>query len=591
MQSVVISLRTSWHILNFPFVDLNLRHRLLCSFRVADELLGALGKNLGDALSPPTYLLTFVHEIFLDAYPPKPESKTEALWALRSLQTVLGECPSEMVSETLDIFIDSLCVWFKDEQHVLTRQEYSSDVSFSLVKIGDARITVYSQVIPLYQTTLMLIADLHPTSSTLQNFAPILSSALDSSHNNSRSEAHVAFYDFWKESCAHIMEPPEGWVREISVALSAVDITPKQRKRRSIRDKVQTDAKDKVQLDFRSKPLLDSPELDGHPSPSTSPVHDITAHSNIFQYTPAFDPSVVSTPKKKTKIEAMKPRKSVPKKSPFAFAMPVSLSKRDQLAHSPTRKRHHRRHRNLSFELDNASTEQESEKENVSPLQQKSVLGKRISIDHRILSPKRQKVTMPSPDIGSDDTAVIESSDSEADRMDIEASLLGDYDCRLRNLLSTPSRSPAKLTRLSRSPPSDDLPSSSPPSSLPRTRESSSGSYDRKLRSHLSDIRKRSDHTRLSRMNTDSSSSPVGPRTPQNVLDRTSLRPLMNSDPPSEDLLAMQSPMKAAGLRKIARNGSSYALELLASEAEAKMPIRLPNPRLLPYIELQRMRR
>ena len=132
MQSVVISLRKSSHPLNFPDVDFNLPHRLLCSFRVADELLGALGKNLGDALSPPTYLLTFVHEIFLDAYPPKPESKTEALWALRSLQTVLGECPSEMVSETLDIFIDSLCVWFKDEQHVLTRQEYSSDVSFSV---------------------------------------------------------------------------------------------------------------------------------------------------------------------------------------------------------------------------------------------------------------------------------------------------------------------------------------------------------------------------------------------------------------------------------------------------------------------------
>ena len=96
--------------------------------RAADLLMGSLDHLIEESGAIPTSLVDFVHEVLLTAYPPEPRNKVVSLWVLRSLQTMISTCPSELVMQLLEPLADGLCVWLIDDCNAFTSEEYSRDV-------------------------------------------------------------------------------------------------------------------------------------------------------------------------------------------------------------------------------------------------------------------------------------------------------------------------------------------------------------------------------------------------------------------------------------------------------------------------------
>lgn len=96
--------------------------------RVADFLLGSLNGTLEGSKGLPISLLDFVHEVLQTAYPPEPRNKIVSLWALRSLQTTVNNCPPELLTRLLEILHDGISLWLIDQCDIFSKDEYSRDV-------------------------------------------------------------------------------------------------------------------------------------------------------------------------------------------------------------------------------------------------------------------------------------------------------------------------------------------------------------------------------------------------------------------------------------------------------------------------------
>ncbi len=96
--------------------------------RVADFRLSSLNSSLEDSSALPISLLDFVHEVLQTTYPPEPRNKIVSLWALRSLQTAVNNCPPKLITRMLEILHDGISLWLNDECDIFSKDEYSRDV-------------------------------------------------------------------------------------------------------------------------------------------------------------------------------------------------------------------------------------------------------------------------------------------------------------------------------------------------------------------------------------------------------------------------------------------------------------------------------
>lgn len=77
----------------------------------------------------PEDIFELLRDVLHASYPPDPEDKIVAFWLLRSLLTVIDDCPSEFLERILYILNGPLCNWIADLAHEFSTEEYSNNVS------------------------------------------------------------------------------------------------------------------------------------------------------------------------------------------------------------------------------------------------------------------------------------------------------------------------------------------------------------------------------------------------------------------------------------------------------------------------------
>ena len=169
--------------------------------RIADYLVGILEKCIGDMGSLPNELVDLVHEVLVAAYPPEPSNKIVAIWLLRSIQTTINNCPPELVVGLLEKLNDGLCTWMTDECRTFTAEEYSSEI------------------VPLFQTILVSLQSLPPSTPVLQSLSTMIASTVKTELDLERSEALHSFTDFWTSCCQDLETPKGGWSEGLSQVL------------------------------------------------------------------------------------------------------------------------------------------------------------------------------------------------------------------------------------------------------------------------------------------------------------------------------------------------------------------------------------
>lgn len=85
--------------------------------------------------SLPVTFVELVHDIMVTSYPPHPRFNLIAQWLIRSLQTVIDGCPTELLVEMLERMQEGICTWIGDECNVFENEQYSSDVSGDYISI------------------------------------------------------------------------------------------------------------------------------------------------------------------------------------------------------------------------------------------------------------------------------------------------------------------------------------------------------------------------------------------------------------------------------------------------------------------------
>jgi hypothetical protein len=118
----------------------------VASTRLADVILTRL--DLEDARQLPDSLLSFVNDILVSSYPPELENKPVSMWLIRSLTRVVDACPNELLLDMLESLKDGFCTWLTDRQKVMTREEYSFNVSPSYESEPVLMLTVERRFCP-----------------------------------------------------------------------------------------------------------------------------------------------------------------------------------------------------------------------------------------------------------------------------------------------------------------------------------------------------------------------------------------------------------------------------------------------------------
>jgi hypothetical protein len=77
----------------------------------------------------PQNLLDLVSDTMRATYPPEPRNKGIAMWLVRSLMSVVENCPVEFCLSVLQTLKESLCMWLADECGAWTEDHSTYDVS------------------------------------------------------------------------------------------------------------------------------------------------------------------------------------------------------------------------------------------------------------------------------------------------------------------------------------------------------------------------------------------------------------------------------------------------------------------------------
>lgn len=173
---------------------------------MADYLLSAFDKTIDRCTSLPSAFIDLIHDILSTSYPPPPRNKVVAIWLLRSLVSVISNCPSDLVVELLENLLEGLVIWITDDCELFTDEEYTSEI------------------IPLYETIIVSVQSLPPTPGVLQSLATLLASALQIDEStgairSEREEALTSFTEFWSTNCRDLLQPRGGWAEGIAHAL------------------------------------------------------------------------------------------------------------------------------------------------------------------------------------------------------------------------------------------------------------------------------------------------------------------------------------------------------------------------------------
>ncbi|KAF8968986.1 hypothetical protein BDZ97DRAFT_1797269 [Flammula alnicola] len=153
----------------------------------------------------PLGVLELASETMRATYPLEPRYKHFAMWMVRSLATVIENCPPEFCLRLLQVVQEGLCLWLSDECEVWTEHDLTYDV------------------VPLYQYVIVRLQALPESFATLDAVAIILDAVF---HNRAPALAVEAFTDYWNLTYARISPPEEGWSGPIRHCLCAVGILP-----------------------------------------------------------------------------------------------------------------------------------------------------------------------------------------------------------------------------------------------------------------------------------------------------------------------------------------------------------------------------
>ncbi|KAI0322414.1 hypothetical protein OF83DRAFT_803492 [Amylostereum chailletii] len=98
----------------------------ISSTRVADVLLSHL--DINDAADTPAVLLEYVNDTLVSTYPPDLRNKVISMWLVRSITRLVDQCPLSMLQSVLRIVQEGIATWIEDVYEVFTQEEYSFDV-------------------------------------------------------------------------------------------------------------------------------------------------------------------------------------------------------------------------------------------------------------------------------------------------------------------------------------------------------------------------------------------------------------------------------------------------------------------------------
>ncbi|THH07269.1 hypothetical protein EW145_g3491 [Phellinidium pouzarii] len=512
---------------------------LSSTLRVADHLLSAFEKDIRDCRSLPAGLVDLVHEILVTAYPPQPRNKIVAVWLLRSLQMTISNCPPVLVIELLEVLQDGLSIWIADECALFSEEDYSSEI------------------IPLFQTVLVALESLPPSSETLQSLSTIFASALQSDSRtgtiaSEQVEALTSFTDFWNNSCKDLEAPKDGWADGIIHALELAfpkDLAEADEEEQVIdADACQKITQDSDDDELDILPRTNTPrrrllnEIPLPPSPSSIRLQLSTGTSSTI------------TPRKTTKAAVMRPRRLDAPRLPSLFmgsspspTVQRTIRRRTAAGRGP-------RTASGSSTSSLSSEHSNPEKENMLPLSdanghEEFFLGmKRILVDadSSPLRSKRQRTRSVGSDDSEDARAVEEALKYPPSSSPFRAPF-SESDVNSSGLLQTPSKRGRATTSLA-----VRLPGS--PGSPSKRRRMYSNDDSREVKQRLSTADEDDEWLPSSDVEsedeTSGSSSPIGPFTPQTR--RTEFALDIRSEPTYDDSgAASSSPTR--NIRRLAR--------------------------------------
>ncbi|KAH8104762.1 hypothetical protein BXZ70DRAFT_614597 [Cristinia sonorae] len=149
--------------------------------RVADMLLAHL--EINDIRQAPPSLFEFVNDTLTSSYPPAQRNVITSMWLLRSLASIIVECPAELLEGVLGPIQDGLSAWVADEFTALSESEYELDV------------------LSLYQTVLVSMQSLPLSLSTLGALAPVISAAF-TGRTDKPEAIKESFSEYWQATYA-----------------------------------------------------------------------------------------------------------------------------------------------------------------------------------------------------------------------------------------------------------------------------------------------------------------------------------------------------------------------------------------------------
>ncbi|KAK7048531.1 hypothetical protein R3P38DRAFT_2869948 [Favolaschia claudopus] len=172
--------------------------------RVTESLLEYLEKE--EIRELPESLLELVNDTLRSSYPPAPRNKQRALWALRSLQRVIENCPDELAVDMLGLIEEGLITWLSDEHQALTEAEYEYDA------------------VTLYQVVLLKMRSLPLDEAIPLTLASILASGFVG-RDQAPAGITAAFEEFWSDTYSQYPVPEGGWSAEILTCLGIPEDT------------------------------------------------------------------------------------------------------------------------------------------------------------------------------------------------------------------------------------------------------------------------------------------------------------------------------------------------------------------------------
>ncbi|KAG9315760.1 hypothetical protein JVU11DRAFT_3409 [Chiua virens] len=171
------------------------------STRVADLLLSHC--EMGDIRELPINLFELINDTLLSTYPPEPRVLQPSMWLVTSLARAFDACPADLRLSLFEATQDGVSTWLSDEHCIFTRDEYTRDV------------------LPLYQTALLVIRELPRTLRVLEALSPLLQSVFIG-RDDKPMVVRETFVEFWTTTFADMEEPKCGWPEDLRICLLSV---------------------------------------------------------------------------------------------------------------------------------------------------------------------------------------------------------------------------------------------------------------------------------------------------------------------------------------------------------------------------------